>query len=236
MCSDLICCLIGFLIGIVFSILIWVSFRLHSLNGKKGSINHGNNYSNEENSNGYNVKKNISQQVEDNFNRLDNKNSYLMKENSDLQGEIDELKLELKNCFDQIRNSRKSDLSEQVVIQEVNSNFRIRYGNERQSERDIINVNRIAVSFSFEEKNGTVKKDDDGDMYLEKSGDHYELVSEKEIYGTAIHLEQLQYNYKILNPDKANNKPMRVIKKPLYTFDNSVNKGFLIHKGEVEYQ
>jgi len=104
-------------------------------------------------------------------------------------------------------------------------------------EKEVSRIKKYTVSFSFEEKNGTVKKDETSDMYLvEADNEYYELVSDSETYGTAIHLEQLQYSYKILNPKDANNKPMRIVKKPIYRYDLSLNKGFLVTKGEVEYQ
>lgn len=138
-------------------------------------------------------------------------------------------------------NVKYGQLDQSNSSDEINSSI-LHYAKVKlYPETQVINnlnseISKIPVSFSFNEKNGTLKKDDSGVMYLEKIGDYYELVSEKEIYGTAIYLEQLEYNYKILNPKEANEKQMKVSKKPQYIYNLFEDKAYLHLKGEVEYQ
>jgi hypothetical protein len=168
--------------------------------------------------------------------QLEESNKNLDAENQALRDEINRLKSILDDYYDRFEALHNLQTSNDISQSNENQYNIIRQNVPDMNEEEVNKTSRIIVSFSFEEKNGTVKKDDSGDMYLEKSGEYYELLFGKEIFGTAIHLEQLQYNCKIINPKEANNKPMVVVKKPQYLFDQPDGKGILYQKGEVKYQ
>ena len=170
------------------------------------------------------------------YRQFEERNKDLVNENGELRDEIHSLKRILDGYYERY-GALSNSTSSNVISQSLeNANNVISQNAVDTNSQGYNKTSKINVAFSFEEKNGTVKKDESGDMYLEKSGDYYELLFGKEIYGTAIHLEQLQYCYKILNPKEANNKPMLVIKKHQYLFDQSDEKGILHQKGEVKYQ
>ncbi len=227
---------IGLILGIIIFSVLWAIFNLFFGDVAKESNKKDNN--NLRNKTYYYSGEKITTGMgEEENKRLIIAINNLRNENLGLREKIEDLTHKLNNYYEQLKSIK---VNESFYQKEHPVNFyraEIENNIERVREPEIINSNRIRVSLTFEDKKGTVKGDESGDIYLERINDkQFELKSDKEIYGTAIHLEQLQYNYKILNPDKANNKPMRVTKKPLYSFDSSMNKGNLEQKGEVEYQ
>lgn len=168
--------------------------------------------------------------------QLEESNKNLDDENQALRDENNRLKSILDDYYDRFGALHNLQTSNDISQSNENQDNIIRQNVPDMNEKEVNKTSRIIVSFSFEEKNGTVKNDDSGDMYLKKSGEYYELLFGKEIFGTAIHLEQLQYSFKIINPKEANNKPMVVVKKPQYLYDPSEKKGTLYQKGEVKYQ
>ena len=224
---------LGILIGVFLSIIIWALINYLILPENNEKIERKNSPYNS-NNNEFNLRgekhSGVQQNIIESFKK---RNQDLNYENVNLRKEISQLKEELHKNYDQIQSlSLQVDHSRKLYPEsDINT------VEEMKLKDNGDDYYKIRVSLSFEDKKGTVKADELGEMFLERSnGNQFELKTEKEIYGTAIHLEQVQFNFVITNPAKANNKPMRVLKRPIYEFDNTLNKGYLIRKGEVEYQ